>query len=114
MNKINWTTVAILGIVVLVAFLIGASLLGGGSYWGMGPGMMGGFAPFGWVGMIFMWLFPLGFLVLTVLGIVWLVRALVGGPNRNALPTRACPDCGKSVQAGWRNCPHCGAVLSQA
>nr|MBI2905371.1 hypothetical protein [Chloroflexota bacterium] len=78
MNKINWTAVAVFGIVVLVAFLIGTSLLGGG--WGMmGPGMtlapcaLGGvggwgFAPFGWIGMIFMWLIPIGFIVLTVLG----------------------------------------------
>lgn len=48
MSKINWTAVAVFGIVVLVAFLVGASLLGGG--WGYGP--------FGWIGMIFMWLIP--------------------------------------------------------
>lgn len=70
--------------------------------------MMGwGYSPFGWIGMGFMWLIPIGFLVLTVLGIVWLVRS-VGG----AAPTRACPSCGRGVQADWRNCPHCGAALS--
>jgi len=46
--------------------------------WGMGPGMMRwGFAPFGWIGMIFMMLIPLSFLVLTVLGIVWLLRSVI-------------------------------------
>lgn len=116
MNKINWSSVTTIGIIVLIAFLIGISLFGGGrSYvgWGMmGPGMMGnwGFAPFGWIGMIFMWLIPIGFVVLTVLGIVWLVRA-VGGGNPTA-PPRACPSCERSVQPDWRNCPHCGATLT--
>ncbi len=112
MNKINWTAVAVFGIVVLVAFLVGASLLGGG--WGMmGPGMMGGwgFAPFGWIGMTFMWLIPIGFIVLTVLGVVWLVRAVGGGATLGS-PARACPSCGRGVQADWRNCPHCGAALA--
>jgi hypothetical protein len=112
MNKINWTAVAVFGIVVLVAFLVGASLLGGG--WGMmGTGMMGGWglAPFGWIGMIFMWLIPIGFIVLTVLGVVWLVRAVGGGATLGS-PARPCPSCGRGVQADWRNCPHCGAALA--
>ncbi len=107
MSKINWTAVAVFGIVVLVAFLVGASLLGGG--WGMMGGW--GLAPFGWIGMIFMWLIPIGFIVLTVLGVVWLVRA-VGGRATLGSPARACPSCGRGVQADWRNCPHCGAVLA--
>jgi len=111
MNKINWTIVAI----AAVAFLLLASLFGGRGYggWGMmGPGMMGGwgFSPFGWVGMIFMWLIPLGFIVLVALGVVWLVRA-VGSGNQSALPGQACPSCGHTVQADWRNCPHCGTQL---
>src|SRR5574341_211687 len=111
MNKINWTAVAVFAIVALLVFLIAGSLLGG---WGMmGPGMMGrwGFAPFGWIGMIFMWLIPLGFLVLTVLGIVWLVRTLGSGNNPPA-PTKTCPSCRHGVQADWRNCPYCGTTLS--
>jgi uncharacterized membrane protein len=83
MNKINWTIVAI----VAVALLFVASLFGGRGYgWGMmGPGMMGGwgFSPFGWIGMAFMWLIPIGFLVLALLGIVWLVRA-IGSGNQSA------------------------------
>jgi hypothetical protein len=79
--------------------------------WGIGPGMMGGgFAPFGWIGMLFMALIPLGFLALTVLGIVWLVRAVSGNlPAPGA--SRTCPNCGKAVQADWQNCPYCGAAL---
>jgi len=113
MNRINWTAIAVFGIVALLAFLVGVSLLGG---WGMmGPGMMGGwgFAPFGWIGMIFMWLIPLGFLVLTVLGIVWLVRTL-GSGNNPPTPGQTCPSCGRGVQADWRNCPHCGTTLTSS
>jgi hypothetical protein len=43
MSKINWTQVVVFGVVALLVFLIGASLLGGYAGWGMrGPGMMGG------------------------------------------------------------------------
>ena len=108
MNKINWTIVAI----ATVAFLLLASLFGGRGHggWGMmGPGMMGGwgFSPFGWVGMIFMWRIPLGVIVLVTLGVV---RA-VGSGNQSALPGQACPSYGHTVQADWRNCPHCGTQL---
>lgn len=111
MNKNNWTVVVIVALILLLA----AGLFGNRGYggWGMmGPGMMGnwGFAPFAWIGMSFMWLIPISFLVLTVLGIVWLVRA-VGGGNPTA-PSRACPSCGRGVQPDWRNCPHCGATLT--
>ena len=119
MNKLNWSMIAVLGIIVLLAFLVGTNLLGGGrGYYGgwgmMGPGMMGGwgFGPFGWIGMLFMWLIPLGFVMLTVLGVVWLVRAVGGGANSLA-PARACPSCGRAAQADWRNCSHCGAALTQ-
>lgn len=112
MNKINWTVVVIVALVVL----LGISLLGGWGYgsWGMmGPGMMGGwgYSPFGWIGMAFMWLIPVGFLALTVLGIIWLVKAVSGGTNPPA-PSKTCPSCGRGVQADWRNCPHCGAALT--
>jgi len=114
MNRVNRTAVAVFGIVVLVALLIGVSLLGGG--WGMmGPGMMGGwgFGPFGWIGMSFMWLIPLGVIVLIVLGVAGLVRS-VGSGTTPAAPPRVCPSCGRAVQADWRNCPHCGAALTQS
>lgn len=116
MNKVNWTAVAIFSIVALLVLLVGVSLLGGWRYggWGMmGPGMMGGwgFAPFGWFGMIFMLLIPVGFIVLTVLGVVWLVRAVGGGANP-AAPGHTCPSCGRGVQTDWRNCPYCGQSLT--
>ncbi len=120
MNRINWPSVAVFGVVVLIAFLIGVSLLGGGRGYGgwgmMGPNMMGGwgFGPFGLIGMLFMWLIPIGLIALTALGVVWLVRTVGGGPTKPATPARVCPSCGRGVQADWRNCPHCGAVLASA
>lgn len=104
MSKINWTQVVILGVVALLVFLIGASLLGGYAGWGMRePGMMGnwGFGPFGWLVMSLMWLFPLGLLVL---GIVWLVRQVSSpaGPaadSPQATAGRPCPNCGRPTQA---------------
>ncbi len=114
MNKINWSVVVITGIIVLL-LLIGTGLFGSWGYrgWGMmGPGMMGGwgFFPLGWIGMIFMWLIPVGFVVLTVLGVAWLVRSLGG---HNPPPTgRTCPNCGRGIQADWQKCPYCGAALN--
>ncbi len=119
MNRINWSAVAAFGIVVLVAFVVGASLLGGGwgyGGWGMmGPGMMG-FGPFGWLLMLLMWLVPIGLIVLTVLGVGWLVRSVGGGTSTawTPAPPRACLSCGRGVQADWRNCPHCGAAITPA
>lgn len=81
------------------------------SGWRMhGPGMMWGFMPFGWPGMLFMTLIPLGFLALTVLGIVWLVR-VVSGIALSPANSRTCPNCSKNVQAHWKHCPYCGTSL---
>ena len=104
MNKINWTVVTIVGIIALFLLIFGISLVGG---WGM----MGrwGFGPFG-IGMFFMWLIPLGFIVLIVLGIVWLVKA-IGSSNTPSAPVQTCPSCGRGVQADWKNCPYCGSSL---
>lgn len=123
MNKVNWIQVGVFAVVVLLVLLIGASLFGGfGRYGGYGPGMMGpgmmggwGFAPFGWLGMIFMWIIPLGFLTLLVAGIVWLVRSVSGsthaGPQAPPV-TGNCPSCGRPTQAGWQLCPYCGESLA--
>ena len=116
MNKINWAAVVIFSIVVLLVCLAGIGLLGGWRYggWGMmGPGMMGGWGmgPFGGIGMIFMWLVPVGLVVLVVLGIVWLVRA-ISAPGGVTPAARTCPNCGRPAQADWRTCPYCGQDLS--
>jgi len=114
MKKINWLVVGIISVIVLLFLFGGGMMMGGWGYrgWGMmgGPGMMGwGYSPFGWVGMIFMWLIPGGFVVLTVLGAVWLVRN-VGNTTTQSLQS-PCPNCGKGVQADWKNCPYCGTTL---
>jgi len=84
MRKVNWLFVGIMSFVSLL-ILFGAGMLMSdwrSRAWGMmGPhGMMENWgysyppAPLGWVGMIFMWLIPVGLMVLAVFGIVWLVR----------------------------------------
>ena len=101
-------------------------MMGGWGYrggWGMtlapgasagvgGPGgMMGswGYSPFGWFGMAFMWLIPVGVIALIVFGVVALVQS-TGNPTPPSSQS-PCPNCAKSVQADWKNCPHCGTAL---
>lgn len=84
MKKVNWLVIGIFGIVVLLLLFGGSMMMGGWGYHGwsmMGPvGMMNnwGYAsspsPLGWIGMIFMWLIPVGLVVLAAFGLVWLVR----------------------------------------
>ena len=116
MKKINWLVVVIIAIALL--FLFGGGMMSGWGYgyrgWSMmgGPGgMMGGwgYSPFGWIGMAFMWLIPIGVITLIVFGIAALVRN-VGNPTPPSSQS-TCPNCAKSVQADWKNCPHCGAAL---
>ena len=115
--------VALLAGAMLGPFFIGGGGLGyrGGMMGGYGGGMtlaphasagVGGLAPFGLIGMLLMWVFPLGVLVLVVLGVVWLVNA-VSRPRGQApvAPAKTCPNCARPVQADWRNCPHCGTAL---
>ena len=73
-----------------------------------GFGMMGwGMMPFGgFLGGFFGGLFALGLLAFLVLGIIWLVRN--NRTPRQAVEMHTCGNCGKPVQADWRNCPHCG------
>ena len=72
MKKVNW-------LVVRVSSIVGLLLLFGGGMMGPG-GMMNNWgyssspSPLGWIGMIFMWLVPVGLIVLGVFGTVWLVR----------------------------------------
>jgi hypothetical protein len=84
MQKNIWLVVGIIGIVVLLLLFGGGMMMGGWGYrgWGMpGPGgMMNNWgyssSPLGWIGMIFMWLIPIGLIVLALFGIVWLVRKI--------------------------------------
>ena len=62
---------------VLIALLPESALAQGG-YWGMGPGMMGGWG-MGWFGGIFMMLFWVLIIIALVFFIRWLVRT---GDNR--------------------------------
>ncbi len=66
MQKVNWLVVGIISIVVLLL------LFGGGmmNNWGYSSSP----SPLGWIGMIFMWLIPVGLVVLAAFGVVWLVR----------------------------------------
>ena len=47
----------------------------------MGGGMGYGYGGFGFFGMLFMWLIPVGILALIVLGIAWLVKQLTAKPS---------------------------------
>ena len=114
MKKINWLVVSVISVIALLFLFGGGMMAGSWGYrgWGMmGPGMMGGwgYSPFGWIGMAFMWLIPVGLIALVVFGIAWLARN-VG----NSTPLSAqtpCPNCGKGVQTDWQNCPYCGTTL---
>ncbi len=118
MKKINWLVVTVISVIAALFIFGGGMMSGGWGYrgWGMmgGPGgMMGGwgYSPFGWIGMVFMWLIPIGAIALIVFGVVALVRN-----NGNPTPPSSqtpCLNCGKSVQADWQNCPYCGTTLKQ-
>jgi len=112
MKKVNWPVVGIIAIITLLFLFGGGMMTGGWGYRGMmgGPGMMGwSYSPFGWIGMIFMWLIPVGFITLVVLGVIWLLRNV----GNSTLPSSQspCPNCGKGVQTDWQNCPYCGTAL---
>jgi uncharacterized membrane protein len=116
MNRMNGTQVGVIAVVVLLVFLIGSSLLGGYGSGMMGPGMMGGWGLglFGGLGMIIMWIVPLSFLALLVVGIVWLVRVAAGSPptgSQTLSETSTCPNCNRSIQDDWQLCPYCGQKL---
>jgi zinc-ribbon domain len=118
MKKVNWWIVGIVAIIAVLFLFGGGMMYGGWGYrgWGMmrGPGMMGwGYSPFGWfgmgLGMIFMWLIPIGLIALVVLGVASFLRNS-GNPTLQSTQN-PCPNCGKGVQTDWNNCPHCGTTL---
>jgi hypothetical protein len=123
----NWLAVTLVAVLVLcLGLALGAGLLGYGIPGGM-MGRWGGYAfPGGMIGgrgwgvggllaMGLMWLIPLGFLALLVLGIVGLVRTVsspvVHSTPVQPAPVQSCPDCHKQTQADWQNCPYCGKSL---
>ncbi len=111
MSKVNWAVVAVVCAIVLLVLMFGMSFMGGRGYYGgygmMGPWMMG---PWMMGGFFLMWLLPLGFVVLLVLGIALLLK---GRGDTPAAPTSTCPSCGRGVQPDWKNCPYCGTSLSK-
>jgi hypothetical protein len=118
MKKTNWLAVSLIVIVVLLVFFWIGTMFGGGyGGYGMmgGRGMMGnwGYSPFGWfgmgLGMIFMWLIPIGILVLIGFGVASLVRNTGNPPQASSLTP--CSNCGKGTQADWQTCPYCGNSL---
>lgn len=139
MSGITWKQVVAFVAIVAVTFLVGILLLPfvlgwyGGS-WGMGPGMMGGQPQGGWcpvcggtgrypgwgIGGVFGWLFalalmlfPVGLLVLLLLGIVWVARAVFRPTSQTPSPKQTCPHCGKAVEVDWRACPFCQEDLQR-
>jgi uncharacterized membrane protein len=114
MKKVNWLIVGIIAILALL-FLFGGGMMRSWGYggWSMmgGPGMMGnwGYSPLGWIGMAFMWLIPIGVIALIVFGVAALMRN-AGNPTPPSSQS-PCPNCAKSVQADWKNCPYCGTAL---
>jgi hypothetical protein len=124
MNKTLQWTLGISAVLIALAVVFSTVLpfiapqlgwTGGYGYGMTGPGhmfgggsMMGGFGmPFFGFGML---LWPLLFIGLIVLGIVWLVRT-VSTPGAPAAPQAACAHCGKPVQAAWKACPYCGEKI---
>jgi uncharacterized membrane protein len=73
-------------------------------------GMMGswGYSLFGSMGMILMWLIPVGLIVLIFLGFM---RFIQGRSKRLSSTDQVCLHCRKSVQADWQFCPFCGTSL---
>ena len=116
MKKINWLIIGIIAVIALL-FLFGGGMMGGWGYGYRGYGMMGpggmmggwGYSPFGWIGMTFMWLIPVGVIALIVFGVVALVRN-AGNPTPPTSQT-PCSNCGKGTQVDWKNCPYCGTTL---
>ena len=116
MKKVNWWIVGIVAVLAAL-FLFGGGMMWGNRGYGMmgGPGMMGswGYFPFGWfgmgLGMIFMWLIPIGILVLIGFGVASLVRNTGNPPQASSLTP--CSNCGKGTQADWQTCPYCGNSL---
>lgn len=115
-NKFIWILLIVLGL----AFLIGVPFLwsgrsGTGIYYGMmGPGMMAGFGSVGiwtFLGMAFMWLVPIGGLVLIISGAVVLTQGIWRNNNSPMENSQNCPNCHRSTLSSWVSCPYCEEKL---
>lgn len=86
-------------------------MMGPNHMYGGGP-MLGGLGMMSFFG-IGMWLVPLLFVGLIVVGVVWLVKS-VAPPAAPQSPAASalCANCGKPLQAGWKACPHCGEKVA--
>ena len=115
MNKTLQWTIGISVVLIVIAMVFSSiapymfpnttyGMMGNGMMGGSGGGMMGGgfgFMPFGG----FMFLGPILFIGVIVLGVMWLVRALT--PTQPVALT-TCTHCGKTIQPNWKACPYCG------
>lgn len=114
MKKVNWWIVGT-GVIFVTILLFGGGMISGwrsGGYsmmGGYGGHMSWGYSPFGWIGMLFMWLIPIGILALVVYGVV--VLAQNSGNNTTAAPLSPCPNCGRGTQTDWQVCPYCSTSL---
>jgi len=104
-NRLLVVSITLAALAVLVILLLSGSW---GGMMGPGWGMMGGWG-FGWIGMLFTSLIPVGFVVLTVLGLAWLVRSGYGVPPPSV--QHYCVKCRGKVTDDARFCPNCGTPL---
>lgn len=116
-STIGWILAIVFGLLLLVLlpsmWMIGRPWFGG--YGGMMSGGFRSMHPFGWVGMMFWWLIPVGVIALLVVGAVALVNSLNRSGSATHPPViegRTCPSCGKPAQGDWNTCPYCGQKLS--
>jgi uncharacterized membrane protein len=121
-STMGWILAGLFALVLMLVLIPGIFMFSRG-FGGMmgGYGMMGrGFgytSSLGWLGMALFTLIPIGFLVLLVLGGVWVVSSLMKSGKTTttvtpAVASKACSSCGKSVQSDWKVCPFCGNSLS--
>ena len=94
-----------------------------GPGWGSPMARFGGFQP---LKILFGCLIGIGFLVLVVLGVIYLVRSVVqpkqpvvttatpvpSAPASIPTAVQTCPHCGRPVQDGWSHCPYCGGPIT--
>jgi hypothetical protein len=78
-----------------------------------GFGMFAGGGLMGGAFMLFGLLFPLGFGILMVLGIIILFRMVRQPSPASVAVTSPCTKCGASLQSGWSHCPHCGETIQK-